>query len=98
MSVNTLLGIRGKSGHSRARMRGLSLIELMIATTISLVILAAVGWVYQGTSQTYRSHDALARMQEGARYAFELMSKDLRMAGVAGCPYPSVRPVAASAA
>jgi len=80
----------------RARMRGLSLVELMVATTISLVILAAVGWVYQGTSQTYRSHDALARMQEGARYAFELMSKDLRMAGVTGCPYQTGTNVLAS--
>jgi type IV pilus assembly protein PilW len=77
-------------------MRGLSLIELMVATTISLVILAAVGWVYQGTSQTYRSHDSLARMQEGARYAFELMSKDLRMAGVAGCPYQTNKNVLAT--
>jgi len=79
-------------------MRGLSLVELMIATTISLVILAAVGWVYQGTAQTYRSHDALARMQEGARYAFELMSKDLRMAGVTGCPYVTSKNVLASPA
>jgi type IV pilus assembly protein PilW len=69
------------------RMHGLSLVELMIAMTISLVTIAAVGWVYQGTMQTFRTHDALSRMQEGARYAFELLAKDLRMAGATGCPF-----------
>jgi type IV pilus assembly protein PilW len=87
MSAATVFASRSRARYRRRGMHGLSLVELMVATTISLVILAAVGWVYQGTSQTYRSHDALARMQEGARYAFELMSKDLRMAGVTGCPY-----------
>ncbi len=72
---------------SRARMRGLSLIELMIAMTISLFVLAALGWVYQGTVQTYRTHDSLSRMQESARYAFELIGKDLRMTGTTACPY-----------
>lgn len=70
-----------------ARMAGLSLIELMIAMTISLVVLAAVGWIYQGTMRTYRTQDAISRMQEGARYAFEVIGKDLRMAGTAGCSY-----------
>jgi type IV pilus assembly protein PilW len=37
--------------------------------------------------QTFRMHDALSRMQEGARYAFENLARDLRMAGAAGCDY-----------
>jgi type IV pilus assembly protein PilW len=77
----------------RTRMRGLSLIELMIAMTISLIVLAGVGWVYQGTMQTYRSHDALSRLQEGARYAFEIIGRDLRMAGSAGCGYRTTKNV-----
>jgi type IV pilus assembly protein PilW len=71
------------------RMRGLSLVELMISMAISLITIAAVGWVYQGTVQTFRTHDALSRMQEGARYAFEILAKDLRMAGATGCPFES---------
>lgn len=66
-------------------MVGVTLVELMIAMTLGLVIIAAVGWVYLGTTQTYRTQDALSRMQEGARYAFELISNDLRMAGATGC-------------
>jgi type IV pilus assembly protein PilW len=72
---------------SARRMHGLSLVELMIAMTLGLLTVAAIGWVYQGTIQTFRTHDALSRLQESARYAFELMGKDLRMVGAAGCGY-----------
>jgi type IV pilus assembly protein PilW len=70
-------------------MSGFSLVELMIAMTLGLASVAAVGWVYLGTMQTYRTHDALSRLQEGARHSFELIAKDLRMAGVTGCSYSS---------
>lgn len=67
------------------RLRGLSLIELMIAMTLGLVTIAAVGWIYLGTTKTYRTQDALARLQEGARFAFEIIGNDLRMTGTTGC-------------
>jgi type IV pilus assembly protein PilW len=41
--------------------------------------------VYLNTSKTYRLQDGAARMQEGARFAFELISNDLRMAGTTAC-------------
>lgn len=65
--------------------RGFSLIEMMIAITIGLLLLAGLGTVYLGSRQTYRQQDAMARMQEGARYAFELMTVDIRQAGFTGC-------------
>lgn len=68
-------------------MKGLSLVELMIAMTLGLATIAAVGWVYLGTSKTYRTQDAFARLQEGARYAFEVIGNDLRMTGTTGCSY-----------
>jgi type IV pilus assembly protein PilW len=72
-----------KSGSSR--MTGLSLVELMIAMALGLITVGAVGWVYLNTAQTYRLQDGAARMQEGARYAFEIISNDLRMLGATGC-------------
>jgi type IV pilus assembly protein PilW len=78
------------------RMKGLTLIELMIAMTLGLISIAAVGWIYLGTIQTYRTHDALSRVQEGARYAFEVIGKDLRMTGVTGCGYSTRMNVIAS--
>lgn len=71
----------------RATMKGVTLIELMISMTLGLVTLGAIGWIYLGTSQAYRTQDAVARLQEGARYAFEVISNDLRMAGALGCSH-----------
>ena len=70
----------------RRQMRGVTLIELMISLTIGLLIIAGIGYAYLGSRQSFRSQDALSRMQEGARTAFELMDKDIRMAGFRGCP------------
>src|SRR4051812_627303 len=67
--------------------KGLSLIELMIAMSLGLATIAAIGWIYLGTTKTYRTQDALARLQENARYAFEVIGSDLRMAGTTGCSH-----------
>ena len=74
---------------SRLRHAGFTLVELMIAMTLGLATVAAVGWVYLGTMQAYRTHDALSRLQEGARHAFEVIGKDVRMTGTTGCSYAS---------
>jgi type IV pilus assembly protein PilW len=70
----------------RRAMAGVSLIEMMVSLTIGLLIIAGIGYAYLGTKQNFRSQDALSRMQEGARTAFEIMAKDIRMAGFRGCP------------
>lgn len=80
-----------------ALMKGLSLIELMIAMVLGLATVATVGWIYLGTAQTYRTQDAIGRLQENARYAFELITNDLRMAGTTGCSYESSTNVVAGA-
>ncbi len=64
---------------------GMSLIELMIAMTLGLVVLGGVATAFLGSKQSYRVNDNLARMQESARYAFDILSKDIRMAGYFGC-------------
>jgi type IV pilus assembly protein PilW len=67
-------------------MHGVTLIEMMISLTIGLIIIAGIGYIFLGSRQGFRSQDALARMQEGARTTFEIMDKDIRMAGFTGCP------------
>lgn len=71
--------------HSNKTIRGLSLIELMVSMAIGLVLVAAIGYAYLGGSAAYRQQEALARMQEGARFAFETLTYDVRMAGFTGC-------------
>jgi type IV pilus assembly protein PilW len=77
------------------RQRGFSLVELMISLVLGGLIIAAVGTVYLGSRQSFRTQDAVARMQEGARYAFETVSVDLRQVGF-GCASVNTDPVDAT--
>lgn len=65
--------------------RGFSLIEMMIAITISLIILVAIGYLYIGSRQAFRGTEAMSRIQENARYALQSMAQNVRMAGYVGC-------------
>lgn len=69
----------------RRSQQGLTLVEMMVAMTIGLVLLGGVITVLTSSQQTYRVNEALARMQENARYAFQFLSRDIRMAGYRGC-------------
>ncbi|MHB1245189.1 MAG: PilW family protein [Sulfuriferula sp.] len=64
---------------------GFSLVELMVAITLGFIIIGAVGYLFLGSRQTYRSTDAMSRIQENARYALQTMAHDVRMAGYVGC-------------
>lgn len=68
-----------------AAQRGLTLVELMISVTIGLIITLAMGYLYTSSRQIYRMNDNVARMQENGRYAMEIISRDVRMAGYWGC-------------
>jgi type IV pilus assembly protein PilW len=63
------------------RQSGLSLVELMIALVLGLFIIAAVIQVFTSSRLTYTMSDGLARAQENARFAMEIINRDLRMAG-----------------
>jgi len=66
------------------RSSGVSLIELMVALTIGLVLLAGTLVVYQKARDIYSTNDAVARLQESARYAMSVVESDLRMANYWG--------------
>lgn len=65
----------------RHRQSGLSLLEMMIAMGIGLVLVSTIGYAYLGARQSFRTQDALSRIQENTRYGFEFMAHDLRMVG-----------------
>ncbi len=67
------------------RQRGFSLVELMVAVTIGLIILAAVSGIFVTSKTTYNTQDNLARLQENARFAIYYLSEDIRRAGFSGC-------------
>ncbi len=65
--------------------RGFSLVELMVAITIGLMILAAVSAVFVSSKRSYSTQDRLSRLQENARFAIQFLTRDIRMAGYSGC-------------
>ena len=65
--------------------RGVTLVELMIAMVISTIVLLGVATVYSSTKRSYKVQEEMARLQENARYAFNVMSRDIRGAGFVGC-------------
>jgi type IV pilus assembly protein PilW len=64
--------------------QGFSLIEVMIALVIALILTIAIGQVFLGNKQTYKTQEDLARMQEDARFVIENMSRAIRLAGYKG--------------
>jgi len=80
-----------KSGYSFfGRSSGFSLVELMIAMLLGLFLIGGVISVFLSNKQVYRQNENLARMQENARYAFEVVGRDIREA--AGIPCGSNMP------
>lgn len=67
------------------RHRGLTLVELMVAMTLSLVLMTGVVTLFQGTKVTRQLQDGMAVVQENGRYALHLLVRDIRGAGYTGC-------------
>lgn len=60
--------------------QGLSLVELMVALSIGVFLLAGAVSVFGKTRDLYRTNEATSRLQETARYAMSTIEADLRMA------------------
>lgn len=69
----------------RQQQRGIGLVELMIAVTLSLVLSGAVIQVFIASKNSYRMQDAVSGLQENGRFAISYLSQDIRMAGFIGC-------------
>jgi type IV pilus assembly protein PilW len=69
----------------RQRVGGFSLVELMTAMLLSLLLMAAAISVLVSNKRTYSATEGLGQVQENARIAFELMSRDIREAGGNPC-------------
>lgn len=70
-----------RAAASRRRQRGLTLIEMMVSIALGLLILAAILQLFTASRQTYRLQQNVARMQENARIAVEVLQRSVRDAG-----------------
>lgn len=71
--------------------KGFSIVELMVAILIGLIILAGVIQVVISSKTTFLGQEEMSFIQENARYAVDLLGKDLQSAGYWGCAGPSAK-------
>jgi type IV pilus assembly protein PilW len=75
-------------GAGRSRERGFSLVELMIASTIGLLILTAMISVFVSSTQSRNELDKSSRQIENGRFAVETLKEDIQLAGFYGDFFP----------
>jgi type IV pilus assembly protein PilW len=64
--------------------RGVGLIELMVAMLIGLFLIIGAVTVFNQSRNTYRASEGVARLQETARLAMDVIESDIRMANYWG--------------
>ena len=67
------------------RVRGLSLIELMIALLIGTILVLGLVQVFGASRTAYQLSEGMSRVQENGRFALDFLQRDIRMAGHFGC-------------
>jgi len=68
-----------------SRQSGLTLIELLIASTLGLILLVGVVQLFVSGSDTFRMAEAIGRMQESGRLAQDVLGRSIRNADYWGC-------------
>ena len=67
------------------RVKGFSLVELMISLALGSVVTAGVVQLFVANSETHSLLQGQSRMQESARFALDFIGRDVRKAGYRGC-------------
>lgn len=70
--------------HKKKLSQGFSLVELMIALVVGVVIVSGAFSLHSGTRKTQKTNEMQMDMVADARFALELISYDLRHAGMWG--------------
>lgn len=64
---------------------GVTLVELMIAITISSIVALGIGSVYTSSKRSYKLQEEFSRLQENGRFAMNFIARFVRGAGYYGC-------------
>ena len=71
--------------HGCPEENGFSLVELLIAMTLGLILVAGMMTVFSGNKRSSDINSAMSDMQENARFALDNLARDIRMSGFQGC-------------
>jgi type IV pilus assembly protein PilW len=83
------VAIQNNSG----KQKGFTLVEIMVALTLSMVLIGGVIQIYISGKESYRVQKELARLQENQRIAMEFIQNDIRRAGFTPKNDPGVKPI-----
>ncbi len=86
MHSRSIVGSDGR----RAAQSGFGLVEILIALVLGLILSIGMANVFLSSKQAYRTQDALSGIQQNGRYAMEVLTRSIRMAGNQGCSNLSV--------
>lgn len=78
---------------NKIRQKGLTLVELLVAMTISLVVVAAAGYVFLGARESERALDRSSESRESGVFALRMIGQNLLNAGfypATALPMPAV--------
>ena len=71
--------------HHSNKQSGFTLVEMMIAAAIGAVLLGGMISVFLGNKKTADLNEAMVEMQQSARFALDVLARDIRMSGFQGC-------------
>lgn len=67
------------------KQRGVTLVELMIAVTISSIVMIGITSVYTSSKRSFKLQEEYSRLQENGRFAINHITRFVRSAGYSGC-------------
>ena len=68
----------------RSRLRGFTLIELMVSVVLGLLLSLGVVNIYLGSKKNYAAEEDMARIQENGRFALNFLKRELMQVGFYG--------------
>lgn len=86
MNTTSMTQPRMKGGAAGAAgIKGVSLIELMVALAIGSLLVLGLVEVFAASRTAYQLSEGLSRVQENGRFAMDYIQRDFRMGGHMGC-------------
>ncbi len=82
--MNMMTATKPQNLNEAKRQQGLTLIELMLAMLIGMFLMVGTLTVFQQSRSNFRVADSFARLQENARFAFDVMDPDVRLSSFWG--------------